>query len=121
MKLIDEYTKADGTSPFGAWFAALSSEAAAKVVRAKARLQGGTGDVEPVGEGVSEFRIHWGPGYRVYFAQDGLKLVILLTGGDKSTQDKDIATAKKYWADYKTRKKTRQSQASMSKSLSGNE
>lgn len=65
--------------------------------RVQARIErlavGNPGDVEPVGEGVSELRINYGPGYRVYFKQRGRKLVILLAGGDKSTQAKDIKTA----------------------------
>jgi putative addiction module killer protein len=71
--------------------------------QAKARIQaridrmelGNFGDVAPVGEGVSELRIHYGPGYRVYFVQRGEVIVILLSGCDKSTQDSDIQTAKK--------------------------
>jgi putative addiction module killer protein len=70
-------------------------------VRARARVQarierlatGNPGDAEPVGEGVSELRINYGPGYRVYFKQRGRELIILLAGGDKSTQAKDIKTA----------------------------
>lgn len=70
-------------------------------IRARARIQarierlaaGNPGDVEPVGEGVSELRISYGPGYRVYFKRRGQELIILLAGGDKSTQPKDIKTA----------------------------
>ncbi|WP_390625046.1 type II toxin-antitoxin system RelE/ParE family toxin [Pseudorhizobium xiangyangii] len=76
--------------------------------RAKAaiamRLQrlaiGNAGDVAPVGEGVSELRIHYGPGYRVYFQQRGDLIIVLLCGGDKSTQDKDIRTAKEIAAQW---------------------
>ena len=105
MRTVVDYVSEDGDSPFAAWFDSLSPEAAAKVVIAKARLQNGIGDVRPVGEGVSEFRIHWGPGYRVYFGQEGTRLVILLAGGDKGSQDRDIATAKGLWTKYKARKK----------------
>ena len=56
---------------------------------------GHAGDVEPVGHGISELRIHYGPGYRVYFQKRGDIVIVLLCGGDKSTQDKDIKTAKK--------------------------
>ena len=62
-------------------------------VRIDRAEDGNFGDCEPVGEGVSEMRIHYGPGYRVYFVQRGLELVILLAGGDKSTQPKDIKFA----------------------------
>ncbi len=70
-----------------------------------ARVQlGNFGDTKGVGEGVLELRIDYGPGYRVYLGRDGSAVVILLLGGDKRTQSKDIDTAKKYWADYKARK-----------------
>ncbi len=59
------------------------------------------GDCESVGDGVSELRIFLGPGYRVYFAEEVRHIVVLLCGGDKSTQDKDIKTAKTYWKEYK--------------------
>jgi len=57
--------------------------------------KGNPGDVEPVGEGISEMRIHYGPGYRVYYKEIGDKIIILLCGGDKSTQEVDIVKAKK--------------------------
>ena len=58
-----------------------------------------------MGDGVSELRISFGPGYRVYFGQDGEEIVILLTGGDKATQDDDIKTAKDFWKRYKEEKR----------------
>lgn len=66
---------------------------------------GNLGDVKPVGQGVSERRITFGPGYRLYFGQEGQKLVVLLTSGTKKRQSKDIEQAQAYWADYKKRKK----------------
>jgi putative addiction module killer protein len=78
----------------------------AKVTVALTRIElGNLSNVKGVGAGVQEFRIDFGPGYRVYFGKDGDKLVILLAGGTKSRQQKDIATAQKRWADYKKRKK----------------
>ena len=70
---------------------------------------GNFGDVEPVGEGVLELRIDWGAGYRVYFARIGQVIVLLLCGGDKRTQQKDIKHAKEYFADYKKRTAQRRS------------
>ena len=85
------------TEIFANWFKRLRDR------RAKARIQaridrlemGNFGDVSPVGEGVSELRINYGPGYRVYFVQRGLVVVVLLCGGDKSSQNSDITKAKK--------------------------
>ena len=85
------------TSAFVQWLDGLRD------LQARARIQarierlatGNPGDVEPVGEGVSELRIHYGPGYRVYFKRTGMEIVILLAGGDKSTQAKDIKKALK--------------------------
>ncbi|CAI1171888.1 Uncharacterized protein conserved in bacteria [Serratia proteamaculans] len=89
MKII--YT----TEEFDGWFARLRDRQAQKRIQARIdRAESGNfGDCEPVGEGVSEMRIHYGPGYRVYFAQQGMEVVILLAGGDKSTQPKDIKAA----------------------------
>lgn len=81
---------------FSDWLRSLrDGQARAKIAARIRRLAfGNPGDVRPVGEGVSELRIHTGPGYRVYFVQRREVLIILLCGGDKSTQDRDIATAK---------------------------
>ena len=83
------------TDLFDHWFSGLRERRAA--MRVQARIdraeEGNFGDCEPVGEGVSEMRIHYGPGYRVYFTQRGHELVILLAGGDKSSQTKDIKAA----------------------------
>jgi len=99
------YLGADGASPFEDWFTALDAAAAAKVSVALARVeQGNLSHVKGGGEGVLEYRIDWGPGYRVYFGRDGDVLVILLTGGTKKRQQRDIETAKALWADYKRRR-----------------
>ena len=83
------------TEVFDAWFEALRDKQAARRIQARIDRveEGNFGDCQPVGEGVSEMRIHYGPGYRVYLAQRGAEIVILLAGGDKATQDKDIKTA----------------------------
>lgn len=101
-KIICTYEKADGTVPFNEWLEGLRDKQARGVIRTRlnrVRL-GLMGDCKPVGSGVSELRIDFGPGYRVYFGQEGDRIIILLCGGDKSRQDKDIADAKEYWADY---------------------
>jgi putative addiction module killer protein len=83
------------TEVFDAWFADLKDAQARARLNARIRRaeEGNLGDCGSVGEGVSEMRIHYGPGYRVYFIQQGLEIVILLAGGDKSTQSKDIKAA----------------------------
>ncbi len=83
------------TAVFDAWFAGLKDQQAARriQVRIDRAEEGNFGDCKPVGEGVSEMRIHYGPGFRIYFMQRGMEIVILLAGGDKSTQTKDIKTA----------------------------
>jgi putative addiction module killer protein len=100
------YLREDGRSPFADWFDDLDAQAAAKVTVAVERLKlGNFSNVKGVGEGVQEFRMHWGPGYRLYLGRDGETVVILLTGGTKQRQDHDIAQAKALWADYKRRKR----------------
>ena len=104
IKLV-VYVTDEGKAPFAEWFDTLDTIAALKVRTELARIEtGNLGDVKPVGQGVSERRITFGPGYRVYFGQDGDKLVILLCGGTKRRQSKDIEQAKAFWDDYKNRK-----------------
>ncbi|MDR3390936.1 MAG: type II toxin-antitoxin system RelE/ParE family toxin [Sulfuriferula sp.] len=83
------------TEVFDDWFVGLKDKQAVRrvQVRIDRAEDGNFGDCKPVGEGVSEMRINYGPGYRVYFVQRGIEIVILLAGGDKSTQSKDIKTA----------------------------
>jgi len=85
------------TDEFAKWLRALrDNRARAKIlVRIQRLAAGNPGDVAPVGDGISELRIHYGPGYRVYYRQKGDEVVILLCGGDKSTQDGDIREAKR--------------------------
>jgi putative addiction module killer protein len=100
------YRTTNGEEPFAHWFSALRDyEAAARVARRLDRLEtGNLGDCKPVGEGVLELRVNYGTGYRVYLAQDGDTIVVLLVGGDKKTQARDIHLARQYWRDYKERK-----------------
>jgi putative addiction module killer protein len=105
---IRYYVAADGQQAFADWFADLEPVARAKVTRAIARLeQGNLSNVKSVGEGVVECRIDFGPGYRVYFGRDGEALVILLTGGSKKRQQRDIDAARAHWQDYKQGKRGR--------------
>ena len=100
-----EYLDRAGSSPFAAWFQSLDAAAAAKVTTALRRLDlGNFSNVKGVGGGVFEYRIDFGPGYRVYFGKDGDAVVILLCGGTKKRQDRDIAMAHDRWVDYKKRK-----------------
>ena len=102
---ILEYLDANGRSPFARWFQDLDAQAAAKVTVALARIENGNlSNVKGVGAGVSECRIDFGPGYRVYFGRDGDTIVILLGGGTKKRQQADIAAAQTRWSDYKRRK-----------------
>src|SRR2546426_12574550 len=107
------YQTAAGGRPFVEWLEGLKDRQARTRIEARlARVAvGNLGDVEPVGEGVMELRIDWGPGYRVYFSRVGQTIILLLCAGDKRTQQKDIHRAKGYFEDYKARsaKKTRRS------------
>lgn len=102
---IELYVTSDGDSPFEDWLSGLrDAKARAKIrVRLDRVRLGNLGDCKSVGSGILELRVDYGPGYRVYFGQQGGALVILLCGGDKSSQVADIKSAKKFWLDYESR------------------
>ena len=97
------YESSSGKVPFEDWIEGLrDAKGRAQIqVRMDRLEQGNLGDCKPVGQGVLEIRIDFGSGYRVYFGEDGPVVILLLIGGDKSTQDKDIKTAKRYWQQYR--------------------
>ena len=102
---IVEYLR-DGKSLFERWFNSLDAVPAAKVTTALYRLETGNfSNAKSVGKGIMEYRIDFGPGYRIYFGREGNKLIILLSGGSKRTQSKDIVKAQAAWQQYKTDKK----------------
>ena len=101
---IKELLQPDGRSPFGAWFAALDVTAAAKVSVAVARIEQGNLSNVAWFRGIGEYKIDWGPGYRVYLAKEGNRIIILLGGGTKKLQQRDIDQAIELWEDYKQRK-----------------
>jgi putative addiction module killer protein len=103
-----EYLDGDGRSPYRRWVDELDGTAAAKVTTALYRLsQGNFSNVEGVTGGIFEYRIDFGPGYRIYFGKDGPMIVILLGGGTKKRQSRDIKAAADAWTDYKRRKPAR--------------
>lgn len=97
------YVTASGKVPFVAWLESL------KDIRAKAQIKkrlrraelGNLGEYNSVGQGVYEMKIHFGPGYRLYFGMEGQQMILLLCGGDKGSQDKDIQLAHEYWEDWR--------------------
>jgi putative addiction module killer protein len=105
-RTVINYAKIDGVEPVDFWFRNLKDLAGKKAVSDRIRRVrlGTLGHVDNIGQGVWGLKIDVGPGYRVYFGQDGPVLVILLCGGEKHGQDKDAATAREHWADYKSRK-----------------
>ena len=104
-KTVLTYVKDNGFVPFNEWLESLRDRKSRAIIRTRInRIRiGNLGDCKSVGGGVSELRINFGSGYRIYFAQQGNTIIILLSGGDKSGQDKDIKQAKLYWQDYKRR------------------
>jgi len=102
---IRVYVTRDGKTPFVDWLGKLRDRSA----RARIRLQldrillGNPGDRKTLGQGLYEMRIHYGPDYRVYYGKEGGHIVLLLCGGNKSTQQSDIRLANNYWQDYRNR------------------
>jgi putative addiction module killer protein len=99
-----EYLTEDGRNPFQDWLEDLRDIQGRAMVRKRlnrVRL-GNLGAHRSVGEGVQELKVDFGPGYRVYFGEDGHKIVVLLCGGDKGSQETDIRRAKEYWKDYRS-------------------
>lgn len=101
---VREYIREDGSSPFQKWFDSLSYQAAAKVSVALARIELGNSSSIKWFSGLGEYRIDWGPGYRIYLLQDGEELIVLLGGGTKKRQQKDIAVARELLKEYKARR-----------------
>ena len=100
------YIDETGKQRFAAWFERLDAVAAAKVAIALTRIErGNVSNAKGVGGGVLEYKVDFGPGYRIYFGKDGERLVILIGGGTKKRQAHDIASAQECWTDYKRRKK----------------
>ncbi|MHC5933795.1 type II toxin-antitoxin system RelE/ParE family toxin [Nostoc sp.] len=102
---IRNYLTVDGKNIFDDWVDSLRDRRAKAKIRARLdRVEDGNlGDCKSVGEGVFELRIDYGSGYRIYFGQERITIIILLSGGDKSTQKQDVEKAQEYWKDYRSR------------------
>jgi putative addiction module killer protein len=107
---VEEYLQEDGSSPYQKWFDSLDAQAAAKVAVAKSRMERGLTSQIKWFDGIGEYVIDWGPGYRIYLAKDGEELIILYGGGTKKGQNADIKTAKELHQEYKDRKKKLQAE-----------
>ena len=102
---IREYPTPQGKSPFRDWLKDLDIGVQARIQARVLRFENGNlGDRKTVGGGVWEARLDFGPGYRLYFGKDGAAMILLLAGGDKSSQSKDIAAANLYWDDFREAK-----------------
>jgi putative addiction module killer protein len=102
QRTVEAYKLPDGTCPFKEWRRDIADMDTRRIIdrRIDRAAFGLMGDCKPVGEGVHELRIDYGPGYRVYFATVGNKVLLLLAGSDKSSQDESIKTARRYWKDF---------------------
>jgi len=106
---IEEFIGEDGSNPFKSWFDGLDAQAAAKVATATMRLALGNTSSIKWFSGLGEYKIDWGPGYRIYLARDGDALIVLFGGGTKRGQAADIARALTFLVEYKSRKSRRRS------------
>lgn len=105
-KTIEIYVDDNGKSPFQNWLETLDKSCLTRVQNRIIRMElGNYGDCKNIGDGINELRLHFGSGYRIYFGEFQNKLIILLCGGDKSTQDSDITKAKQCWNIFLSRKR----------------
>ena len=100
---IQIYQTQNGREPFTEWLESIRDQKIRRKIRARLRQLkiGNLGDHKLIGEGIFELRMHFGAGYRIYFGQVGNTIILLLCGGDKSSQTRDIERAKDYWSEYK--------------------
>jgi putative addiction module killer protein len=101
---VEEYIAEDGRIPYRDWFDGLPVQAAAKVATAVLRMEMGNTSSVKWFDGIGEYRIDWGPGYRIYLIRDGDRLILLFTGGTKATQRSDIKQAQQLRDEYRARK-----------------
>jgi putative addiction module killer protein len=102
QRTIQEYITPQGKNPFRDWLKGLDHRVQARIQARVLRFEtGNLGDHKSVGRGIWEARMDFGPGYRLYFGKDGSSTILLLIGGDKASQSKDIQAAQSYWADYR--------------------
>jgi putative addiction module killer protein len=101
---VEEYIAEGGSIPYRDWFDGLHVQAAAKVATAVLRMEMGNISGVKWFDGIGEYRIDWGPGYRIYLARDGEKLILLFTGGTKASQKNDIKRAIQLKNEYRARK-----------------
>ena len=106
LREVVYYETDDGRVPFKSWFNDLRDERARAKIRVRIRRAslGNFGHCRSLGDGVSELKVDYGPGYRVYFGVNGNEFIVLLLGGDKRTQEQDIKMAKKYWNEFRSKK-----------------
>lgn len=102
---VYEYIEPNGSNPFRKWLDSLPIAVSARIQARVFRLErGNLGDSRAVGHGVYEIRCHFGPGFRIYFAPEGKDILVLLAGGDKHSQKRDIIRARQYWLEFRTRR-----------------